>query len=84
MFSVMCKGNSLLFYGMFLNLIFFSLLTAATPSTEPPQACRDLARQFAEKPEQLSDTDLARLRQCVQTELNRRVEIFQRGPGAGR
>jgi hypothetical protein len=77
MFKIMRKGNSLRFYGMFLNLVLFSLLSPATASTEPSQACRDLARQFAERPEQLNDTDLARLRQCVQTELNQRVESQQ-------
>ena len=53
-----------LFCGMILTF-----LSAAIADTEVPQLCRDLAKQFAEKSEQLSDSDLARLRRCVQEEL---------------
>ena len=78
MLRVMRKGNSLCLGGMFLNLMFLSLLSAATVSIEPSQACRDLAKQFGERPEQLSDADLARLRQCITTELGQRVESTRR------
>jgi hypothetical protein len=84
MLQAMRRGSYLYLCGMFLNLMFLSLLSAGTASTGPSQACRELARQFVERPEELNDTDLARLRQCVQRELDRRVESTRPELGGAR
>jgi hypothetical protein len=71
MLQAMHKESYLWLCGVLFSILSISVAIAGT--TAPSQACRTLARQFAETPEQLSDDDVARLRTCVQEDLKQRI-----------
>lgn len=50
------------------------LWTAQLAEAAPTAACRNLAKQFGEKPEVLDTSELARLRTCVSDELSSKME----------
>ena len=56
--------------------------TAQVAEAAPTPDCRNLAKQFGGKPEELSDSDLARLRTCVSNELSSRFERHRPPPPA--
>jgi hypothetical protein len=52
-----------------LFFMIFLVLRIDIAVAEPLQVCRNLAKQFAEIPEKLSDSGLAELRKCITDEL---------------
>lgn len=48
----------------------------------PTPACRNLAKQFGEKPEVLDTSELARLRTCISDELSSKMEPRRPPPAA--
>lgn len=57
-----------------LSLAAFEVLLIAPPATAAPTAeCRNLAKQFGERPEGLGRSDLTFLRTCVTEEISRKL-----------
>lgn len=65
------------------SLAAFQLLWTAHPVLAAPTAeCRNLAKQFGEKPEALDRLELARLRTCITTELSGKLSANGNGAPA--
>lgn len=65
------RGISVL---LVLPATLVALCTAEGVEAAPTSACRNLAKQFGEKPEVLDVSELARLRTCVSDELSSKME----------
>jgi hypothetical protein len=66
------RGTNVLHVYMALFLVpLMSDFAMATPTDE----CRTLAKRFNERPDLLSQSELARLRKCVTDELSTKLEV---------
>jgi hypothetical protein len=57
---------------IWLVTLVFTLGYLISATAEPSDACRGLAKQFAETPEKLSEDHLFRLQTCIHRELTNR------------
>jgi hypothetical protein len=64
--------------GILLFFMAFLVLKIGITTAKPSKTCRHLAKQFAERPEKLSDDSLAELRTCLTDELKIRHDDEKR------